>query len=56
MGSGKERRGMANHKISPEAEDDLYRIWFYGLEHWALQSDSNPGRPFDRSNVNGWML
>ena len=29
---------MANYKISPEAEDDLYRIWLYGLEHWGLNA------------------
>ena len=29
---------MANYKISPEAENDLYRIWLYGLEHWGLNA------------------
>ena len=26
---------MANYKLSPAAEDDLYRIWLYGLETWG---------------------
>lgn len=36
MGSGKGQQRMANYKISPEAEGDLYRIWSYGIEHWGL--------------------
>jgi toxin ParE1/3/4 len=27
---------MANYRISPNAKDDLERLWFYGLEHWGL--------------------
>jgi len=38
MGSGKGPQRMANYKISPEAEDDLYRIWLYGLEHWGVNA------------------
>lgn len=26
---------MANYNLSPAAEDDLYRIWLYGLETWG---------------------
>lgn len=26
---------MANYKLSPNAKDDLERIWFYGLEQWG---------------------
>lgn len=26
---------MANYKISPEARDDLKRIWFYGLDNFG---------------------
>ena len=26
----------ANYRVSPNAKDDLERIWFYGLEHWGL--------------------
>lgn len=29
---------MANYRISPEAEADLYRIWLYGLETWGLDA------------------
>ena len=28
---------MGNYKISEEAETDLERIWFYGLETWGLE-------------------
>ena len=27
---------MADYKISPQAEEDLYRIWLYGLETWGI--------------------
>jgi len=26
---------MANYKLSPAAEDDLYQIWLYGLKVWG---------------------
>lgn len=26
---------MANYRLSPNAKDDLERIWFYGLEQWG---------------------
>lgn len=26
---------MASYKLSPAAEDDLYRIWLYGMETWG---------------------
>ena len=26
---------MANYKTTPEAEEDLRRMWFYGLENWG---------------------
>lgn len=29
---------MANYKLSPAAEDDLYRIWLYGLETWGEEA------------------
>jgi len=29
---------MANYRISPNAEADLERIWFYGLEHWGVKA------------------
>ena len=28
---------MANYKLSPNAKDDLERIWFYGLEQWGQE-------------------
>jgi len=27
---------MANYRISPNAQDDLERIWRYGVEHWGV--------------------
>lgn len=31
---------MANYKLSPEAEGDLYRIWLYGLRKFGeMQAD-----------------
>jgi toxin ParE1/3/4 len=27
---------MANYRLSPNAQDDLERIWLYGLEHWGV--------------------
>jgi toxin ParE1/3/4 len=31
---------MGNYKLSPDAEDDLHRIWLYGLrEHGETQAD-----------------
>lgn len=29
---------MANYRLSPNAEDDLERIWFYGLDTWGLDA------------------
>ena len=26
---------MANYKTTPKAEEDLRRMWFYGLENWG---------------------
>jgi len=28
---------MATYKLSPEAEDDLYRIWLYGVKNFGLE-------------------
>ncbi len=27
---------MANYKLSENADDDLYRIWLYGMERWGI--------------------
>ena len=27
-----------SYKLSPEAENDLYRIWLYGLERWGVDA------------------
>lgn len=27
---------MANYRVSPEAKDDLRRIWLYGIENWGV--------------------
>lgn len=27
---------MANYRISPNAADDLERIWLYGLDRWGM--------------------
>ena len=27
---------MASYRLSPNAADDLERIWFYGLEQWGV--------------------
>ena len=27
---------MANYKLSPNAVEDIERIWFYGLEQWGV--------------------
>lgn len=27
---------MANYRLSPNAKEDLERIWFYGLEQWGV--------------------
>ncbi len=27
---------LGNYRLKEEAEADLERIWFYGLEHWGL--------------------
>ena len=29
---------MANYKLAPEAESDLYRIWLYGVRQWGLDA------------------
>ena len=29
---------MAGYRLSPNAEEDLERIWFYGLETWGLDA------------------
>lgn len=29
---------MANYKLSPNAVDDLYRIWLYGVKTWGLNA------------------
>ena len=40
---------MANYRLSQEAEDDLYRIWLYGLETFGQrQADSYYDAFFDR--------
>jgi toxin ParE1/3/4 len=28
---------MAKYRISPNARDDLERIWRYGVEHWGME-------------------
>ena len=27
---------IVNYRLSPDAEEDLYRTWLYGIEHWGL--------------------
>jgi len=27
---------MAKYRVAPNAEADLTRLWFYGLEHWGM--------------------
>ena len=27
-----------SYKLSPEAENDLYRIWLYGVERWGVDA------------------
>ncbi len=27
---------MGNYRVSPEAKNDLYEIWLYGLDNWGL--------------------
>lgn len=34
--SKKKHVAMANYRISPAAEADLYRIWLYGVEQWGV--------------------
>lgn len=29
---------MANFKLSPNAQEDLERIWLYGVEHWGVDA------------------
>lgn len=29
---------MASYRLSPNAKDDLERIWFYGLETWGVDA------------------
>ena len=29
---------MANYRLAPEAEADLYRIWLYGAQRWGLDA------------------
>ena len=43
---------MTNYRVSQEAEDDLYRIWLYGLETFGQkQADSYYDAFFDRFEV-----
>ena len=39
---------MANYKLSPAAEDDLYQIWLYGLKVW--------GEDAADQYVRGWLV
>lgn len=40
---------MASYRLSPNAQDDLERIWFYGLEHWGVaEADRYIEALFDR--------
>ena len=29
---------MANYRISPNAKDDLERIWRYGVDRWSMEA------------------
>ncbi|MGS2722696.1 type II toxin-antitoxin system RelE/ParE family toxin [Porticoccus sp. GXU_MW_L64] len=29
---------MAIYRVSPNAKDDLERIWHYGVEHWGMEA------------------
>jgi len=29
---------MASYKLPPQAEDDLYLIWLYGLNNWGMEA------------------
>ncbi|PHS63107.1 MAG: hypothetical protein COB09_12815 [Thalassobium sp.] len=32
---------MISYKLSPQAEDDLYLIWLYGLNNWGIEAAIN---------------
>lgn len=32
---------MAKFRLSPNAEEDLYRIWLYGVENWGMEAADN---------------
>ncbi len=34
----KEPVAMANYRVSPNAKDDLERIWRYGVERWGMEA------------------
>ena len=29
---------MANYRLAPQAEADLYRIWLYGVRQWGIDA------------------
>lgn len=37
---------MATYRLSPEAEDDLYRIWIYGAERFGVKQADKYFRAF----------
>ena len=37
---------MPNYKLSPEAEDDLYRIWMYGISMFGVSQADKYFRAF----------
>jgi len=37
---------MANYRLAPEAEADLYRIWLYGVRQWGAAAADDHHRSF----------
>ena len=45
---------MANYRISPNAKDDLERIWRYGVDRWGMEAaDAYHATFFDHSSFHG---
>ena len=37
---------MANYRLAPEAEADLFRIWLYGTRQWGIAAADEHHRAF----------
>ena len=37
---------MATYKLAPQAEEDLYRIWLYGVRQWGMDAADKYLRAF----------